>query len=336
MRPLLEVRHVSYAYTDHNQWMLHDIELTLEAGKILAIVGESGSGKTTLLQLIAGLIDPQQGTIYLKGEEVTGPAANLVPGHPDIKVIFQHFGLSPKINVYQNIAYLLRSYTPSYREERVAELLTLCKLTGKEEHMPHELSGGEKQRLAMARALADEPQLLLMDEPFSNMDIILKNQLKEDLIDILKDTHTTAIIVSHDMHDALSVADQIAVMQRGKLVQKGSPALVYAKPATPYVAQLFGTCNFMNSSQATEILSKSIAAHQTVCIRAEHIHLVQQAQSTCTATIVRKHFMGAYHELVVKVHDLKLVVYMYTDVSHLHEGDQVCLSVDAEKLIYFD
>lgn len=336
MHPLLEVRNISYTYSDSNQFILRDIELALEARKILAIVGESGSGKSTLLQLIAGLLDPQEGVIYLNGEKVTGPAANLVPGHPDIKVIFQHFGLSPKINVYQNIAYLLKSYPLPYREERVKELLSFCKLTGKEENMPHELSGGEKQRLAMARALADDPQLLLMDEPFSNMDIILKNQLKEDLIDILQDTHTTAIIVSHDMHDALSVADQIAVMQQGKLVQTGTPAFVYEKPATPYVAQLFGTCNFMNSKQATAILAKSIHDHQTICIRAEYIHLVQQAHSTCTATIIRKHFMGAYHELIVKVNEWLLVVFMYTDVSHLQVGDQVCLSIEEEKLIYFD
>lgn len=337
MHQLLEVQNLSYTYPDSHQLNLDHINLSLEAGKILAIVGESGSGKTTLLQLIAGLLDPDEGAIFLKGKAITGPALNLVPGHPDIKVIFQHFGLSPKISVYQNIAYLLKAYPQSYREERVQELLAFCKLSGMGDRMPHELSGGEKQRLSMARALADGPQLLLMDEPFSNMDIILKNQLKEDLIDILKSTSTTAIIVSHDIHDALSVADQIAVMQHGKLIQIGSPKEVYENPATPYVAQLLGTCNFMSSRQVADMLAKPmhIQDHQTLCIRAEHIHLTQKEEGSCTGVVVRKHFMGAYHEYIIKVNNFMVVTYEYNDAIHLHEGDQVCLYVEEEKIIYF-
>ncbi len=271
MPTYLQVHHLSYTHPENQHYTLQNIHLTLNQGSILAVVGESGSGKSTLLQLIAGLLDAQEGEILLEGERVKGPAQQLVAGHPDVKVIFQHFNLSPKINVYQNIAYQLRAYTAEYRAARTLEMLRLCKLEGKEQLLPYQLSGGEKQRLAIARALAEEPRLLLLDEPFSNIDTMLKAQLKQDLVDIIKESSTTAIIVSHDMGDSLSVADRIAILQQGKLMQQDTPEAIYTHPATPYVAQLFGRCNFLDAKQCKNLFGIEIPKEHTAGIRAEHV-----------------------------------------------------------------
>lgn len=340
---LLQIQNLSYTYPERKQFGLEQIHFSLEEGKIMAIVGESGSGKTTLLQLIAGLLDPDEGNIWLHEEKVTGPRFNLVPGHPSVKMVFQNFQLSPKINVYQNIAHVLKAYPQAERQPRVRELLKICKLAGLEENMPYELSGGEKQRLAIARALADDPLLLLMDEPFSNMDVILKNQLKEDIIEILQNTGTTAIMVTHDMHDALSVADYIAVMQHGKLIQTGTPRQVYKKPVTPYVAQLFGNCNFLSTKEAQHILPVPGPDLHTICIRAEHIraehihvghiHQSHRNERVLHGQVTRKHFMGAFTELTVRVEGLLLVVFVKN--HDIAENEQIRLLIATDKLIYF-
>lgn len=329
----LEVHHLSYTHQGNQHFTLHNINISLEQGNILAIVGESGSGKTTLLQLIAGLLDAKEGEILLKNEKVKGPSQQLVAGHQDIKVIFQHFNLSPKINVYQNIAYQLRAYTLEYRKKRTREMLRLCKLEGKEAHMPYQLSGGEKQRLAIARALAEEPRLLLLDEPFSNIDTMLKARLKQVLVDMIKESKTTAIVVSHDMGDALSVADQIAILQHGKLIQQDEPERIYAQPATPYVAQLFGRCNFLNAQQCQSMFGMDIPENHTVGIRAEHIAVsYQKGEKACEGHIIRQQFFGAYNELFIEVNEALLVA----NVSHsFKQGNTVYVTVERKHLMLF-
>ncbi len=334
MSKLLRIQQLSYSYPNKNAFSLHDINFSLKKGEILAIAGESGSGKSTLLQLIAGLLDPAAGSVYLHKEPVTGPTHNLVPGHPDIKVIFQHFKLSPKINVYHNIAYLLNAYTSEYKTERVQELIRLCKLEGKEEKMPHELSGGEQQRLAIARALAEMPKLILMDEPFSNMDSILKDQLKEDILDILKQTDTTAIIVSHDMVDALSVADTIAVMHRGSIVQLGSPSDIYHRPVSPYVARLFGPCNFFTPAEVKLLVPSLAADHSTIGIRAEHVYIGNE--KGLAGKVVRQHFMGAFREVTIAIKKLHIIAHDYAPDRKVRPGNEVFVQVDENKILYFD
>ncbi len=329
MTPLLEVQNLSYSPNGH--FRLHPVSFTLEAGEILAIVGASGSGKTTLLQLIAGLLEPETGQLWLNGESITRPSRNLVPGHPAIKLVFQHFGLSPKINVYQNIAYLLKAYPPAEKQDKIESLLRLCQLKGLAERMPHTLSGGEKQRLSIARALADDPLLLLLDEPFSNLDTLLKSQLKKDMINILKQTDTTAILVTHDMQDALSMAGQVAVMQQGRFIQAGTPQQIYEHPATPYVAELFGTCNFLEAAQLNRILPKAGDYGKIACLRAEHIHLSQK--EGLSGRIVKVRFMGAYTEVTIRVEDILLTVYT---CDHIWKEDNlVGLVVEKNKIHYF-
>ncbi len=182
MKPLLQVNYVSKTYPGRASAAVYNLSLQVRQGELLAIVGASGSGKTTLLKLIAGLEETDEGGIFLHEQKVTGPSGQLIPGHPKIKMVFQDNKLFPNITVYDNIQHSLRMYHTSYQQQRITQVLELAKLTHLQHKYPRELSGGEAQRATLARALADEPELLLLDEPFSHLDIPLKRQIKNWII----------------------------------------------------------------------------------------------------------------------------------------------------------
>lgn len=331
MPPILKVSDVSKQYEEKSQPAVQHIHFTLEKGQILTLTGESGSGKTTLLKIIAGLIEADQGKVYLNGEWVKGPSRRLVPGHPDIKMVHQHYELSPNLNVRQNIMRILSAYVKEYQEERAAELLEICKLSHLHAHYPRELSGGERQRVALARALAEEPVLLLMDEPFSNIDLSLKSHLKHEILSILEELDITTIMVSHDPQDALSMSDQVAVMHQGKLLQMASPEEIYRQPTNTYVAQLFGPCNLLSQQEANQLkLPKT--SHPMVCIRAEDIKLHPGQSGTYTARIKKIRFMGAFYEIMAQIGALQLQ--LHHQENHFQVGDQLSLSIDDKKIIY--
>ena len=235
---VLSVHQLTKQYHNATSAGLQPVSFELAEGQTLGIVGESGSGKTTLLRLIGGLLEPDGGTILLDQQPVTGPAHNLVPGHPDIKMVFQDFALAPKLRVYDNIARILRAYPPDYRRARTEELLRRFLLTDLARQYPATLSGGEKQRVALARAIAEEPRVLLMDEPFSQVDASMKYQLLREIGVLLAETVSITLFVTHDVRDALALSDRILVLRQGKVVQIGSPQQVYEQPVTPYVARL--------------------------------------------------------------------------------------------------
>lgn len=332
MSTLLEVKQLSKQYESSDAAAVHDVSFCLQEGEVMSLTGESGSGKTTLLQLVAGLMEPDIGEVWLDGEKVKGPSARLVPGHPDIKIVFQHYNLSPNITVRENIAHILRAYVKDYREERTEELIQLCKLGQLADNYPRELSGGEKQRVALARALAEEPRLLLMDEPFSNLDPSLKKHLKDELTDILESMQISAIVVTHDPQDALSMATKVAVMQGGKLLQLDSPDVIYRQPVNPYVAQLFGTCNFLEAASAHALLQTE-RKQANICLRAEDIQLSLPQDGFPTATVQKIRYMGAFREVSL-VMDKQIIRLHYRD-NHIKEGDQVSLQVAPHKVIYF-
>jgi iron(III) transport system ATP-binding protein len=332
MSTLLEVKQLSKQYERSEAIAVDDVSFHLEEGEVMSLTGESGSGKTTLLQLIAGLMQPDAGEVWLDGEKVKGPSARLVPGHPDIKIVFQHYNLSPNITVRENIAHILRAYVDEYRNERTEELIQLCKLERLAEHYPRQLSGGEKQRVALARALAEEPRLLLMDEPFSNLDPSLKKHLKDELTDILESMQISAIVVTHEPQDALSMAMKVAVMQKGKMLQLDAPDVVYRKPVNPYVAELFGPCNFLDADSAhwvpeTEHLKKNI------CLRAEDLQLSPPKRGYPQATVQKIRYMGAFQEISISMNGQ--IIRLHYQENHIKEGDQVSLLVPPEKIIYF-
>jgi iron(III) transport system ATP-binding protein len=218
-----------------------DLTLDVYEGELFAILGASGSGKTTSLRLIAGFERADAGELELHGERVAGPRTHVPPERRRVGMVFQDYALFPHMSVAANIAYGLPRGAD--RDTRVAELLALAGLVGLGDRSIHELSGGEQQRVALARALAPEPHLLLLDEPFSNLDAALRTQVRAEVRAILRRAGATAILVTHDQEEALSIADRIAFMHRGRIEQVGTPDQVYQHPATLHAAEFIGDAN---------------------------------------------------------------------------------------------
>jgi iron(III) transport system ATP-binding protein len=220
---------------------LDGIDLDVRPGELLAVLGPSGCGKTTLLRLIAGFERPDAGTIAVEGEPVVGPGRFVPPERRRVGIVVQDHALFPHLTVAANVAYGLPSARrhPA-RESRVVEVLEMVGLRELADRYPADLSGGQQQRVAIARALAPRPRVVLLDEPFANLDAALRGRLRLEVRAILKAAGATAVLVTHDQQEALSLADRVAVMDRGRLVQVGDPQEVYQRPADPFVARFVG------------------------------------------------------------------------------------------------
>jgi len=234
---LLKVKEVSKTFNGQKVVALDKVSLSLEKGKILAVLGESGSGKTTLIRLIAGLDTLDNGEIILNQKVVSSNVVFVKPQQRNIGMVFQDYALFPHFTVFHNIAYGIAK--SSEKTERIKEVLDLVGLSDKEKNYPQELSGGQQQRVALARALAPNPELLILDEPFSSLDVILRSQLRKDLLKILKKTNTTAIFVTHDIKDAIEISDDILVLKNGNVVQQGTTTSICKNPKGAYMELLF-------------------------------------------------------------------------------------------------
>lgn len=220
------------------------VSLTLAEGQLLALLGPSGCGKTTTLRLIAGFERLDSGSIEIGGRLVAGPRLHLPPEKRRVGMVFQEYALFPHMTVAENIRFGLHSYSES-KAARIDDVLDLVGLHGLGERMPSELSGGQQQRVALARALAPEPELILLDEPFSNLDAGLRVRVRAEIRAILKQAGATAVFVTHDQEEALSLVDQIAVLMEGKVLQLASPQQLYHQPASRAVAEFIGDANFL-------------------------------------------------------------------------------------------
>jgi sulfate transport system ATP-binding protein len=227
---------------------LDDVSMTIESGELVALLGPSGSGKTTLLRIIAGLESPNAGSILLHGEESTQHSAS----KRGIGFVFQHYALFRHMTIFENVAFGLRVQSrklrPSRSEirERVSELLRLVQLDSYAQMFPEQLSGGQRQRVALARALAVKPKVLLLDEPFSALDAKVRKELRDWLRRIHDELHVTTVLVTHDQEEALEVADRVAILNRGKLEQIGTPQSIYDHPASPFVYNFLGNVNLFH------------------------------------------------------------------------------------------
>ncbi|MDO1448555.1 ABC transporter ATP-binding protein [Rhodocytophaga aerolata] len=338
MKPLLQAKNVQKRYPGQETDALTNVSLTIHPHELLAIVGASGSGKTTLLKILAGLEEADEGEVWIQDELIPLPSQQLIPGHPKIKMVFQDNKLFPNIHIYDTIQHTLRAYPHSYQQERIAEVLELCKLTHLQHKYPRELSGGEQQRATLARALADEPLLLLLDEPFSHLDLPLKRQIKKDIQEILQASGITAILVTHDTTDALSMADRIILMKNGHFVQTDTPANIYTRPATPYVARFFGDANIVDWALVQSYLPEntfySSAPQQKVCIRAENIAMGTSAHFHCKGQVVSMEYLGAYSLIEVEINKNFSLV-LRTAEHTIQIGEWLPLLIDIPKIHFF-
>jgi len=307
-------------------------ELDVRRGELVALLGPSGCGKTTALRLIAGLERPDGGTIRVGGRVVAGHGAWVPAERRHVALVFQDWALFPHLDVRDNVAFGL----PSGDGDRVTELLRLAHMEGMERRMPHELSGGQQQRVAVARALAPSPELILLDEPFSNLDAQLRAQVREEVRDVLRATGATAIIVTHDQEEALSLADRVAVMAEGSVLQVGTPPDVYAKPADRTVARLLGGGNLVSATvsggRAESALGMVSATgvpdglHE-ILVRPECLRIERDDASS--VHVERVEFYG--HDQVVRCRlpdATSVEVRVFGASPPLSEGDAVRLRID--------
>ena len=254
--PALECRSLSKSFG--NVHALHNLDLAVPAGQVLALLGPSGCGKTTTLRLIAGFEQPDEGTISLAGRVVSGAGSFVAAEKRRVGMVFQEGALFPHLNVEGNIAFGLSR--KDRQNGRVGDVLDLIGLAGLRHRMPHELSGGQQQRVALGRALAPQPELLLLDEPFANLDPKLRDQVRRDVLEIIRASRSTTVFVTHDQEEALFVGDTVAVMNQGRLEQTGSPQEMFGSPSSRFVAQFIGMVDFLPAWKADDRLMTEVGS----------------------------------------------------------------------------
>lgn len=305
----LEISHLKVSLG--KRLILDDLSLSLAEGQIAALLGPSGCGKTTLLRSIAGLIQPSDGTIRF-GKQLVSLSSLVMPSHKrKIGYVPQEGALFPHLNVADNIAFGLdrSTFTKDQIRQIVKEMLNLIGLQGFEKRMPNQLSGGQQTRVALARALAIKPAIVLLDEPFSALDAALRDDLRSDVIDLLRKSNATAILVTHDREEALVSADVVALMRDGQIIQQGSPEAVYSTPISPAIAISTGDALVLPASKladgSTSYLFDSSSQSPSIesghiVIRPEEIKLSRQlSASTPTGRIVNIDYYG--HDAMVSV-----------------------------------
>jgi len=243
--PVIQLQGVSKAYWPGPVEAVIDLSLDVASGEILTLLGPSGCGKTTTLRLIAGFESPDRGVIRVGGQEVAGPGQWIPPERRGVGMVFQDYALFPHLTVGENVMFGLDHLSRNDRRGRAIEALRKLDLKPLFDRYPHELSGGQQQRVALARALAPEPVLVLMDEPFSNLDAHLRNQVRDEVVGILRRNEVTCILVSHDQRDALAISDRVAVMNHGRMEQVGTPREIYKHPESVFVATFVGRTNLL-------------------------------------------------------------------------------------------
>jgi iron(III) transport system ATP-binding protein len=240
----LKLRNVSKTFPGQKDAAVSGLSFSLDYGEILALLGPSGCGKTTTLRLIAGFEHHETGQICLAGRTVSGPDYSIPPEKRNVGIVFQDYALFPHLTVFENIRFSFNSRSRTH-ENTIRDILSLVGLSELHARYPHELSGGQQQRLALARALAPRPKILLLDEPFSNLDADLREQMREDVKKILRSTDTTTVFVTHDQEEAFAFADKVGVLQYGRLEQFDTPENIYHKPRTRFIADFVGQADFI-------------------------------------------------------------------------------------------
>lgn len=314
---MLAVKNISFGYTE--KIILHNISFTIKTGQNIAVIGESGCGKSTLLKLIYGLYDLNEGEITYKGETVTGPKFNLIPGMPYMKYLAQDFDLMPFTTAAENVGSFLSNVYKDEKEQRVTELLQIVEMEAFAHTKVQYLSGGQQQRVALAKVLALEPEVLLLDEPFSHIDNFRKNALRRNLFAYLKKKGVAVIVATHDSTDALSFADETIVVKDGNLLDKAPSRDIYYNPGNKYTASLFGEVNEIK----LELLTLTQNPEQTVLIYPHQ--LVVAENGPLTVTVKQCYFKG--NRYLVKA-ALNRQVIFFEHYKEIAPETEVVLTVD--------
>jgi iron(III) transport system ATP-binding protein len=342
---LLQLNAITCAYAGNS--VVEALNLNIHKGDVCCLLGPSGCGKTTVLRAIAGFHQVSAGDIVLQGRTISSSKHSTPPEKRNIGMVFQDYALFPHLNVCDNVTFGLNHLSPSDKERVCEEMLTLVKLDHMGKRFPHELSGGQQQRVALARALAPNPSVLLMDEPFSSLDVDLRRSLAIEVREILKSRNITAIMVTHDQEEAFAFADKIAVMNDGKIQQWASPFDLYHEPSTRFVANFVGQGAFLpghvidSTTVATEI--GMISGNRCydwlpdspveVLLRPDDV--IHSDDSVKTGEVVSRVFAGTSTLYTLKLPTGSEVISAFPSHHDYQVGDRVGIDIEADHLIAF-
>ncbi len=319
---MLLVKNVSFNY--HQKTILKDISFTADHGEHLSVIGESGSGKSTLLKIIYGLLAVEKGSVYWNGNRLLGPNYQLVPGERFIKYLSQDFDLMPYLTVSENVSQYLSVFDPEALQKRTLELLSMIEMLDFADTKVQMLSGGQQQRVALARVLAQEPELLLLDEPFSHIDNFRKTGLRRNLFTYLKRKKIACIVASHDTNDVLPYADKIIVLKDHQILAQGSPENLYRHPKYRYVASLFGEVNEL----PIPILKSYAAIEKTILV---YPHEFQISEKSGLKVVVKKtYFKGAMYRVEAELNADHII--FFDSKIPLKKGSVVYVNVSIDTI----
>jgi ABC-type sulfate/molybdate transport systems ATPase subunit len=301
--------------------VLHKISFTVEQHKKIAIIGETGSGKSTLLKIISGHAQPETGRVFYQGNKVWGPNEQLIPGHPGIAYLSQHFELQNNYFVHE-----ILDYANKMSEIEAEKIFKICQVHHLLKRKTDQLSGGEKQRIALSRLLVGKPSLLLLDEPFSNLDMPHKKIIRTVLQKISDDLGTTCMLISHDPEDFLPWADHIMVLKEGKLIQQGNTTEIYTNPLNEYIAGLTGSYNLItsNSIQLRNKWGLPLGGDDII-IRPEKINITENSHNGIEAIVRKIQFHGFYSSILVETTEQELTIHLQD--NHLDLGEKIHLAI---------
>ncbi|MGH8906432.1 MAG: ABC transporter ATP-binding protein [Egibacteraceae bacterium] len=333
-QPIIRTRALACAYGSVRA--VDGVDLEVPRGLALALLGPSGCGKTTMLRLIAGFERPSAGSVEIEGALVAGDGAWIPPERRRVGMVFQDYALFPHLSVARNVSYGLRELPRHQAAERVAEVLALVGMQGLEHRYTHQLSGGQQQRVALARALAPRPAVILMDEPFSNLDATLRAQVRTDVKRILREARATAVLVTHDQEEAFAIADEVAVMRAGRIAQHAPPEELYRAPADRGVAGFVGDADFLpgrsrGSQVDTELgrlrLARPFHGPVEIVLRPEDVRLRKDDEGP--ALVIQREFYGHDQMLVLQLATGRRVRARLSPLDPLRPGDRCHISVTA-------
>ncbi|QHT60041.1 ABC transporter ATP-binding protein [Paenibacillus lycopersici] len=325
----IEIRNVNKSFGSHQA--VHDVSFAIERGKLIGLLGPSGGGKSTLLRILAGLETPDSGDIFINGQRVN----DVQPQLRGIGFVFQNYALFKHMTVFDNIAFglTIRKASKAEIRARVGELLDLTGLRGFEQRYPHQLSGGQRQRVAFARALAPRPELLLLDEPFAAIDAKVRKELRTWLKGLIAELGITSIFVTHDQDEAVEVADEMLIVQQGRLEQQGSPLHIYTDPRTAFVAGFIGQSSIVEQPGSLPGFERAaLADGARAIIRPEFVEVGRKEELAFPSAAVQgkvRHvfFRGAHLELDVEVGDNRLSAHRSLDQTPLQPGEDVAVLI---------